>query len=296
MIRRGRFAPSPTGPLHFGSLVAAMASYADARAAGGQWLVRIEDLDPPRARPGAETAILRTLDAYGFRWDEPVWRQSSRSEAYAKALALLDAKSLTYRCVCTRREIAQDPLGREGERVYRGTCRHGVDGARAGRKRSAIRVRVPDEAIDFADRRQGDVRQRLCDDVGDFIVRRADGWFSYQLAAVVDDAAQRITDVVRGADLLASTPRQIFLQRTLHLPTPNYLHVPIAVDLRGIKLSKQTGAESLPAMPLPTLVAAWGFLGQRPPADTPATVGEFWSWAIASWEPAQVPRAMTRRV
>jgi glutamyl-Q tRNA(Asp) synthetase len=289
---RGRFAPSPTGPLHFGSLVAAMASYADARTAGGLWHVRIEDVDTPRARPGADTLILTALERLGFEWDGPVWRQSARREAYEEALATLRAAGRAYPCVCTRRELAQHPLGRLGERVYPGTCRAGVAGAQ--HTQAACRVRVPVEPIAFDDRLYGRQAQRLARDVGDFVVLRSDGLFAYQLAVVVDDGAQQITDVVRGADLLASTPRQIFLQRALGLATPTYLHVPVAVDAQGVKLSKQHGAQPLPASPLPALLAAWTFLEQAPPHETPSSTRAFWTWACANWRPRRLHGVPTR--
>ena len=287
----GRFAPSPTGPLHFGSLVAAMASYADARAAGGQWIVRIEDVDLPRARTGAGDAMLRTLEQLGFEWDDPVWWQSPRGAVYEAALDALRAVGLVYPCVCTRRELASNPVGRIGERVYPGTCRGGLAAARAAREHPALRLRVPASPVAFVDRLYGRQQQHLAEDVGDFIVRRSDGLYAYQLAVVVDDAAQGITDVVRGADLLASTPRQIFLQHALGVPTPRYLHVPVAVDARGEKLSKQTGARALPQAPLAALRAAWSFLEQDEPRDAQSSPREFWSWAIVNWRPARLPPA-----
>lgn len=290
---RGRFAPSPTGPLHFGSLIAAVASHADARAAGGTWLVRIEDVDLPRSRPGAADMILSQLEAHGFEWDGPVWRQADRTGIYREALERLQQSGLAYRCVCTRRELAGDPVGPIGERVYRGTCRAGIAGARATSRRGAIRARVPAAEVAFADRLYGPQRQCLASDVGDFIIRRADGLAAYQLAVIVDDAAQRITDVVRGADLLASTPRQIFLQRALGLPTPRYLHVPVALDAQGRKLSKETGARALREDPLAALSSAWRFLEQpEAPADI-ASAREFWAWARSHWRPARLPPAST---
>ncbi len=296
MIYRGRFAPSPTGLLHFGSLVAAMASYADARAVHGQWLIRIEDVDAPRARPGAAGQILGALERFGFEWDGPVWRQSQRTECYEAALARLRAQGIVYACVCTRRELAADPIGRIGERVYQGTCRNGLTGERASRRRAAMRVRVPPASVGFTDRLYGHRQQLLAEDVGDFVVRRSDEFFAYQLAVVADDAAQQITDIVRGADLLASTPRQIFLQRALSLPTPRYLHVPVASDAHGRKLSKQTGASALPASPLSALRAAWHFLDQSSPRNPPSSVREFWPWAIANWQPQRLRPVMMRRV
>jgi glutamyl-Q tRNA(Asp) synthetase len=286
---RGRFAPSPTGPLHFGSLVAALASCCDARAVGGEWLLRIEDVDAPRAREGAEAQILAALDRYGFAWDGAIVRQSDRLPLYADALAQLRAAGHAYACACTRRELESAPLGIAGERVYPGTCRAGIALSRDGRRQRAWRVRVGEAQVECADRLQCIQRQVLAKDVGDFVVQRADGLFAYQLAVVVDDAEQGITDVVRGADLLSSTPRQVLLQTLLGLPTPSYLHVPVAINAAGEKLSKQTRAAALPDSPLPTLLAAWRFLGQEPPADTPADVGEFWRWAHASWKLSRLP-------
>ena len=285
----GRFAPSPTGPLHFGSLVAALASCCDARAAGGRWLIRIDDVDEPRAVPGAEREILATLGRYGFAADGPVVRQSERRAHYARALDALDARGLVYPCACSRRELESAPLSSAGERVYPGTCRNGIPADRASRPQRSIRLRVDEAVVEFVDRLQGAQRQDLAREVGDFVVRRADGLAAYQLAVVVDDAAQRVTHVVRGADLLASTPRQIHLQRVLGVATPSYLHVPIAVDAAGEKLSKQTRAPALPDDPLPVLVAAWRFLEQ--PAIAPATLAEFWSLASAAWSPARLPPA-----
>ena len=286
---RGRFAPSPTGPLHFGSLVAALASYCDARAVGGQWLLRIEDVDAPRAREGAEGQILAALERYGFAWDGGIARQSDRTPLYAEALARLRADGHAYACACTRRELEIAPLGIAGERVYPGTCREGIPPSHGARRQRAWRVRVADARVECNDRLQGTQRQALARDVGDFVVKRADGLFAYQLAVVVDDAEQGITDVVRGADLLSSTPRQVMLQMLLGLPTPSYLHVPVAINAAGEKLSKQTRAAALPDSPLPTLLAAWRFLGQEAPADTPANVGEFWRWAHAAWKVSQLP-------
>jgi glutamyl-Q tRNA(Asp) synthetase len=283
---RGRFAPSPTGPLHFGSLVAALASYCDARAAGGEWLVRIEDVDEPRSRAGAESAILDALTRYGFAWDGPVVRQSERSAEYEQALARLRTIGAVYPCVCTRRELEVAPFGAAGERVYPGTCRNGVASERMPR---AQRVRVDATSIAFVDRLQGPQRQDLARDVGDFVVRRADGLFAYQLAVVVDDALQGVTTIVRGADLLASTPRQIFLQQLLGLPTPEYLHVPVAINRAGEKLSKQTHARPLPDDPVPPLLAAWRFLDQRMPDGRPDSASAFLAWAVHAWSRARLP-------
>jgi glutamyl-Q tRNA(Asp) synthetase len=285
----GRFAPSPTGPLHFGSLIAAAGSYLDARSRGGSWLVRLEDLDRPRTAPGAADEILAALEAYGFEWDREIIHQSRRDKAYAAALARLDRMQAVFPCACTRKEIADSALSLQDEPVYPGTCRNGLPPGRAGR---AVRVRVDDAVVGFDDRLQGRVEQDLAAEVGDFVVRRADGLFAYQLAVVVDDAEQGITDVVRGADLLASTPRQILLQRLLGYPTPRYLHLPLAVNARGEKLSKQTLATALDRdNAVPTLLRTLSFLNQQPPAALArGTLREVWRWAIAHWDSGKVPR------
>lgn len=276
---RGRFAPSPTGALHAGSLAAALASWLDARAHGGVWLVRIEDLDPPREVAGASRQILDALAACGLASDEPPLLQSTRGELYRQALERLQAAGLVYGCACSRADIAQAQraLGLPPH-VYPGTCRHGT----GGRPVRALRVRVPDEIVGFRDRACGPYAQNLARDVGDFVVRRADGLWAYQLAVVVDDAEQRITDVVRGADLLDNTPRQIWLQRVLGLPTPRYLHVPVVTNARGEKLSKQTGAAALDTeRPLDELERAWRHLGF--PALGAARVDAFLRLATELW-------------
>ncbi|HUX23933.1 MAG TPA: tRNA glutamyl-Q(34) synthetase GluQRS [Burkholderiales bacterium] len=286
---RGRFAPSPTGPMHFGSLVAAVGSYLEAKTRGGLWLLRMEDLDTPREQPGAADAILRTLEACGMGWDgEPIY-QSRRSEAYRAALARLEAQGLVYACGCSRREIADSGLGPDGALIYPGTCRNGLAPGKAAR---ATRVRVDHEAIEFEDLIQGKLSQDLAAEVGDFVLRRADGLHAYQLAVVVDDGEQEITDVVRGADLLDSTPRQIYLQRLLGLPTPRYLHLPAAVNAVGEKLSKQTLAPPVDARdPVPALARVMDFLGQAPPAQLGrASLAEFWHWALAHWDAQHIPR------
>lgn len=286
---RGRFAPSPTGPLHFGSLVAALASWLDARAHGGTWLVRIEDIDGPRTVPGAADDILQTLDRFGFHADEtPVW-QSARIEHYRAALDQLLAAGHVYPCGCTRKEIADSQLHahqRNTTLIYPGTCRSGLHGKRA----RAWRLRVPDDVppgnavIRFDDRWQGPQSQNLATDVGDFVLLRADGQWAYQLAVVVDDAAQGITHVVRGADLLDSTARQIWLQRCVGAPTPAYLHVPVVTNEEGDKLSKQTGAQALdPERPLDALVAAARHLGLDLRDPAPATLKAFQADAIDAW-------------
>jgi len=288
---RGRFAPSPTGPLHFGSLVAAVASCADARAAGGEWLLRIEDVDEPRTRNGAESVILAQLERYGFAWDGPVLRQRDRTGFYAEALSRLRGGDHVYECACTRREQETAPLGAGGERVYPGTCRDGIPADRRDRSQCAWRLRVPAAAVTFVDRLQGTVEQDLARDVGDFVLRRADGLYAYQLAVVVDDALSGVNAVVRGADLLVSTPRQILLQRMLEYATPSYLHTPVAIDQAGEKLSKQTRAAPLPDDALPALVAAWRFLDQPWPGGSgaPDSVEAFWAHARSAWTPARLP-------
>ncbi|MEW5943953.1 MAG: tRNA glutamyl-Q(34) synthetase GluQRS [Pseudomonadota bacterium] len=285
---RGRFAPSPTGPLHFGSLVAAVGSYLEAKSHGGEWLVRIEDLDAPRVVPGAADGILRTLEACGMHWDGPVVHQSRRIEAYRAALAELDRLGMVYPCSCSRREIADSSIAGPGGLIYPGTCR---TGAKAERPHS-LRVRTEGGQVEFRDLLQGQIRQNLEAEVGDFVLRRADGLFAYQLAVVVDDAQQGVTEVVRGADLLDSTPRQIYLQRLLGLPTPSYLHLPVVVNEEGEKLSKQTLAPAVGgANPVPLLARVLAFLGQQPPAElTEADPDSFWRWAVANWRTEKIPR------
>ncbi|NCA70621.1 MAG: tRNA glutamyl-Q(34) synthetase GluQRS [Sphingobacteriia bacterium] len=290
---RGRFAPSPTGPLHFGSLLAAVASFADARAHGGVWLVRIEDLDRTREVAGAADQILRTLAAFGLTWDEPVIHQSRRTEAYREALARLTALDLTFHCGCSRADIARHGrLGVEGP-IYPGTCRGASSSTERGQ---AIRFRVGPDLIRFVDRIQGEQCQRVAESVGDFVLRRADGIHAYQLAVVVDDAWQGINRVVRGADLLLSTPRQLLLQQALGLHPPDYAHVPLILDDQGRKLSKSLAAAPVDVTnPLPALRRAWTLLGQTP---IPAGLGmaELWDWAIPRWSLAAVPARTTLNI
>jgi glutamyl-Q tRNA(Asp) synthetase len=282
----GRFAPSPTGPLHKGSLVAAMASYLDAKAHGGQWLLRIEDIDEARTVPDAAESILQSLQAFGMQWDGEVVWQSRRKALYEAAFARLG--SHVYACGCTRREIADSRTGfaADGAAVYPGTCRKGLA---AGKVARAYRLHVPDhagdgmsESVSFEDGWVGHVTQDLAAEVGDFVLKRADGFWAYQLAVVVDDAEQNVTHVVRGLDLLESTPRQIYLQRLLGFPTPHYLHVPIVTNAIGEKLSKQTGALALDLRrPQSELNDAARFLG-LPIAPT-ESLDDFWRRAIAAW-------------
>ena len=295
----GRFAPSPTGPLHFGSLVAAVASWLDARAHGGRWLVRIEDVDTTRTVPGAADEILRALEGFGLHWDGEVVWQSRRTQLYEAALERLRLRGLVYRCRCSRKEIADSAIqGVEGA-IYPGTCRKNVPGTISAEivpdTFFAERLRVDDAPIAFDDRVQGRVTQDVGREVGDFILKRRDALHAYQLAVVVDDAAQGVTDVVRGADLLQSTARQVLLQRLLGSPTPRYLHFPVATNARGEKLSKQTLAPAADGERAGELLrAALAFLGQpRPAAAAPARI---LAEAAAAWETKRIPRRLAQAV
>lgn len=277
----GRFAPSPTGPLHFGSAVAAVASFLEARSCGGRWTVRIEDIDPPREQAGASAAILAALGALGLEWDGPVSYQSHHSTAYDDALARLREAGLTFPCACTRRQLGRGP--------YPGTCR---DGIAPGRSARSVRLRVGPGETGFDDRVQGHYAQNIAREVGDFVVRRADGLYSYHLAVVVDDAAAGITEIVRGVDLIDSTPRQICLQRALGLDTPRYAHIPVVLNDSGVKLSKQTFADPIDVRGAPrVLVAALEFLGQSPPPELRnSQVPDIVAWAVAHWDIGAVSR------
>ncbi|GAA5163197.1 tRNA glutamyl-Q(34) synthetase GluQRS [Viridibacterium curvum] len=285
----GRFAPSPTGPLHFGSLVAALGSCLTVRTRDGRWLLRMEDVDGPRCVPGAADEILRQLETLGFAWDGDVAWQSRRSEAYAAALERLQRSGHVFGCACTRREVADSGLARDGSPRYPGTCRGGLP---AGREARAWRFAAPAGDLHWADLLQGEQVEDVAHDVGDFVLKRADGLFAYQLAVVVDDAEQGVTEVVRGADLLDSTARQIALQRALGVVQPAYAHLPVACNAAGEKLSKQTLARSVSDLrPAVALSAALRFLGQpTPDALARATVREVWEWALAHWDFARVPR------
>jgi len=281
----GRFAPSPSGPLHLGSLVAALASWLDARAHGGRWLLRIEDVDTPRTVAGAAGIIMEQLRALALHWDGDVLWQSRRGPAYQRAFDTLAARGLVYGCGCTRREIADSSLrgagpGADGERPYPGTCRHGLP---PGRQARAWRLRVPAGTETFTDRWLGPQQQDVAQAVGDFVLRRADGLWAYQLAVVVDDAEQGITDIVRGADLLSSTARQRVLARLLDVPAPRVMHVPLITDpATGLKLSKQNGAPPLDtARPLAMLAQAWQAL-EFPPCHA-ATPAAFLVQATTQW-------------
>ncbi|MGH8751633.1 MAG: tRNA glutamyl-Q(34) synthetase GluQRS [Burkholderiales bacterium] len=287
---RGRFAPSPTGPLHFGSLAAAVGSYLEAKAHQGEWLLRIEDLDPPREEPGAADAILRTLENCGMRWDGAIVYQSTRHDAYHAALHTLQQQGLIYPCACSRREISDSAVEGTDGPVYPGTCRNGLPADKPAR---AWRVRTGGRVIEFGDALQGGIRQSLEKEIGDYVLYRADQVFAYQLAVVVDDAEQGITHVVRGADLLTSTPRQIYLQQLLGLPTPAYLHLPVALDSSGKKLSKQTYSPAVAeGQVMSWLYHALRFLGQNPPPRlAKASLESFWEWAILHWDVKKIPQA-----
>lgn len=294
---RGRFAPSPSGPLHFGSLVAAVGSFLEARTRRGQWLVRVEDLDPPRVRPGAADAILRCLDRLQMHPDGEVLRQSERTGAYAAALERLRAAGRLIPCQCPRSVLAGLPENRgrtPGEELFhppRCPCTPVAGGG------TAWRFRVPDRDVSFLDRVQGTQVENVARTCGDFVVRRRDGPYAYQLAVVVDDAAQGITDVVRGADLLGSTARQLLLQEVLGFPRPGYMHLPIAVDAAGVKLSKSGDAPSVAdTAPARLIVATLEFLRQAPPAGLAgATPDAVWAWALEHWRPQRLEAVRTAR-
>lgn len=288
---RGRYAPSPTGPLHFGSVVAAVASYAEARSRGGTWVLRIDDLDRPRVVPGAADDILRTLEGLGLEWDGPVVWQSRRGPAYHAALHALRSRGLVYPCRCSRREIADSSVrGIEGY-VYPGTCRGGCRGPAR-----AWRMNAGHAAVMFTDALQGEVRQDVGAAIGDYVVYRSDGQYAYHLACALDDAAQGVTHVVRGADLLVSTPRQILIQQALRLPTPQYAHVPVVLNSRGEKLSKQTQAAAIDARHAnAALAAALRFLGQDVPEDAERRrCTDLWPLVLPRWTLARVPRVAAR--
>ncbi|SED85439.1 tRNA glutamyl-Q(34) synthetase GluQRS [Pseudomonas coleopterorum] len=281
----GRFAPTPSGYLHFGSLVAALASWLDARAAGGRWLVRMEDLDPPREVAGAQAAILQTLDSYGLHWDGEVVYQSLRHAAYQQVIDRLLTQGLAYACTCSRKQL--EPY----QGIYPGTCRN----AGHTTEDAAIRVRVPELLYRFEDRVQGAYSQHLGRESGDFVIRRRDGLYAYQLAVVLDDAWQGVTDIVRGADLLDSTPRHLYLQELLGLPQPRYLHVPLIIQPDGNKLGKSYRSPPLdPDQAAPLLVRALRALGQAPEADlADGSVQDVLGWGVAHWNSDAIPRVRT---
>ncbi|VTX75261.1 tRNA glutamyl-Q(34) synthetase GluQRS [Neisseria sicca] len=284
----GRFAPSPTGLLHIGSLLTALASYADARANRGKWLVRMEDLDPPREMPGAVAHILHTLEAFGFEWDGEVVWQSRRHSLYRDALGRLKEKGLLYPCYCSRKDWqAAAAQGADGF-VYNGRCRRPEDRPHTD-KPPAWRIRVNDETIGFDDGIVGHYAQNLARDIGDFVLLRADGFWAYQLAVVADDADQGITHIVRGQDLLVSTPRQIYLQRCLGFATPHYAHLPLLVNKHGQKWSKQTLAPALDENHKEQLLRQVLQYLNLPPAPEVSRPQALLSWAIEHWQPHKIP-------
>ena len=278
----GRFAPTPSGHLHFGSLVAALASYLDARSVGGRWLMRMEDLDPPREEPGAQAAILKALESYGFEWDGEMVRQSDRHDAYAEVLNRLFSQGLAYACTCSRKQL--EPY----HGIYPGLCRN----AGHGTEDAAIRIRVPELDYHFIDRVQGEFHQHLGRDVGDFVIRRRDGLYAYQLAVVIDDIAQGVNAIVRGADLLDSTPRQLYLQELLGAPAPSYLHVPLITQPDGHKLGKSYRAPPLsPEQARPLLLRALRALGQAAPEQLlELTPRALLVWAAQHWQVERIPK------
>jgi glutamyl-Q tRNA(Asp) synthetase len=283
-VYRGRFAPTPSGALHFGSLIAALGSFLDARAHAGEWHLRIEDVDPPRVVPGSADAILRTLERFGFEWDGPVIYQSRRGDAYQAAIERLIDAGHIYACDCTRKLLKENArIGVDGP-VYPGTCRQ-----RGLPLSTALRFRVPDRRIVFDDLLAGRVACDVAEECGDFVLRRADGVYTYQLAVTVDDAELGVTHVVRGADLIASTPRQIVLQQALGYATPAYLHLPVALNTDGGKLSKQTLAAPLSdEAPLPALLQTAAFLALDLPGKI-GSVAEFWQVAAGQWQRMKLP-------
>lgn len=280
----GRFAPSPTGLLHFGSLLAALASYLDARAKRGTWLLRIEDLDPPREQVGASDSFPETLEAFGLYWDGEITRQSQRLDLYQEVLEQLIQEQAVYRCNCSRKQLQQ----RSGGLLYDGYCQQHPPGSDSA---AAYRVKTSDQCSDFLDRIQGRQHYNLATDCGDYVIRRKDNLFAYQLAVVVDDQLQQISHVVRGCDLLTETPKQRYLQQILGYSTPTYAHIPVAANAAGQKLSKQTYATALDlSRPVPQLLTALEFLDQSPaPALCDASVDEILQWAIEHWNIDAIP-------
>jgi len=289
----GRFAPSPTGSLHFGSLVAAVASYCDAKKQGGKWLLRIEDLDKPREVKGATQQIIETLAGFGFKWDDEIIYQSERNDFYEAALKNLEQRALVYPCTCSRKEIADSAqsVGIEGA-IYPKTCLHQP---LKNQKNAALRIKSPEKIFNFNDLIQGYIAQNIANEIGDFILRRSDLIFAYQLAVVVDDAAQNITHVVRGADLLLSTPRQLYLQQQLGFSHPQYAHIPIVRNAHGEKLSKQTLAKAIEVSDAKALLyAALEFLNQSPPKKLQtASIQTIWDWAIAHWDLPAIKKSLS---
>jgi glutamyl-Q tRNA(Asp) synthetase len=277
----GRFAPSPTGPLHLGTLVAAMASYLEALTHNGQWLLRIEDLDPPREIPGSADEIITSLETLGFKWDGSIIYQSQRTEIYQDTLQQLANNNMVYACDCSRSVLERQLSESDNPTGYPGNCRHknlGTD------KEIAIRVITNNASICFNDRVKGEISQEIEKETGDFVIKRKDGLFAYQLAVVVDDALQNVSHVVRGVDLLDSTPRQIYLQKLLGLKVPEYAHTPLVLDQDGKKFSKSSYTGKKPELTLKTLIEAWHHLGQQPASiDDFENLNDFWNWAALNW-------------
>jgi len=290
---RGRFAPSPAGTLHFGSLITAVGSYLEAKSHNGEWLVRIENLDKPREIPAASYKILRSLEILGMEWDHEVIYQDQRKDIYENVLSMLNKRGLTYPCTCTRKEISNSSITGISGQIYAGTCQSNVQNKD---HLGAVRIKTDNNLIEFEDSLHGLINQRLESETGDFILRRSDKIYAYQLAVVIDDAAQGITNVVRGADLLNSTPRQIYLQKLLGYSTPKYMHLPVAVNNHGEKLSKQTKAAHLDVSnPVKQLIEAVNFLGQEPPIELlKDNVLSFWKWAFINWNPEKIHKKLSR--
>jgi glutamyl-Q tRNA(Asp) synthetase len=282
-IYRGRFAPSPTGSVHFGTLLAAVGSYLQAKKNKGEWLIRMEDVDITRKVDGSDTEILHTLEAFGFEWHGEIVYQSQRTQYYQDALVQLQAQSLIFPCICSRNQ-----LSKTNSDVYPGTCRH----RRLPEKdEHALRLLVDHSNIEFNDAVMGWQSEKLAQQCGDFVIKRRDGLFAYQLAVVVDDALQNITEIVRGADLLDSTSRQIYLQQLLGYPTPAYCHLPLAIDSTGNKISKSEGSAEVDINNKESLLLqGLNFLGQEPMADLPGSnIDDIWQWAITHWDISTVP-------
>ncbi len=285
-IYKGRFAPSPTGPVHFGTLIAAVGSYLQAKKNKGEWLIRMEDVDITRKVDGADVDILKTLEAFGFEWDSEIIYQSEQTAHYEQALEQLISLSLIFPCLCSRKQ-----LSKSDSTIYPGTCR---SRQLPEKDEHALRLLSKDIAIEFNDAVMGKQSQNIKRQCGDFVIRRRDGLFAYQLAVVVDDALQNITEVVRGADLLDSTPRQIYLQQLLNYPTPDYCHLPLAVDDSGNKISKSAGATKIDLQHKEQqLISVLGFLGQNPPEDLAQShINDIWSWAMEHWDVTYVSSKM----
>ena len=280
---KGRFAPSPTGPVHYGTLIAAVGSYLQAKSNKGRWFLRMDDIDLTRKVEGADTQIIKTLEAFGFEWHDKIIYQSRQIKHYEQAIEQLIEQSLVFPCLCSRKQIAESGTG-----IYPGTCR---ERHYPEKKQHALRILAKNNDIEFIDKVMGKQSQNIARDCGDFIVKRRDGLFAYQLAIVVDDARQNITEIVRGADLVDSTPRQIYLQQLLHYPTPGYCHLPLVVDAAGNKISKSEGAAKINIKSKEKqLVNALRFLGQNPAEDlAKSSINDIWLWAIKHWKINSVP-------